>query len=43
MMLAALVEEKSGMELMDYIRSRLTPLELSADMGCVKVPNGRSS
>lgn len=43
MMLAALVEEKSGMELMDYIRSRLTPLELSADMGCVKVPNGQSS
>lgn len=43
MMLAALVEEKSGMELMDYLRSRLKPLELSSDMGCVKVPNGQSS
>lgn len=43
MMLAALVEELSGMELMEYLRSRLAPLELSGEACCVKVPDGRSS
>lgn len=43
MMLAALVEEQSGMELMEYLRCRLAPLALSPEAGCVKVPDGRSS
>lgn len=42
-MLAALVEEQSGMELTQYLRDRLGPLELSPNMDCVKIPNGQSS
>ncbi len=41
--LAALVEELSGMELMEYLRQRLAPLNLSPESICVKVPDGKSS
>ncbi len=42
-MLAALVEEVSGVELMEYLRQKLEPLHISQGATCVKVPDGTSS
>ena len=42
-MMAAIVESKSGMHLMDYLRKKLAPLELSAAANCVRIPDGSYS
>lgn len=42
-MMAALTEKLTGMELMEYLRRKLSPLRLSPDATCVKTPDGKVS